>query len=150
VARGKEADKERAFVGKRAITLPVYVLAGEPPEGFRTRGIPATFVVDRAGTVALRHIGAADPAAVLEANGRLRAQRVLVLERDGATIRMAPPFSGVRTQHRVEAGGVGYWANCAWEALGVVAALRAGDFRRDRPGRRVLGSAIGFFGSGGA
>jgi len=59
------------------------------------------------------------PAAYL----RLRAQRVLVLEPDGASIRMAPPFSGVPTQHVVEAGGVSYFANCAWDALGIPAAL---------------------------
>jgi hypothetical protein len=54
---------------------------------------------------------------------RLRAQRVLVLEPDGESIRMAPPFSGVPTQHRVSAGGVSYYANCAWDALGIPAAL---------------------------
>ena len=59
------------------------------------------------------------PAAYL----RLRAQRVLVLEADGTSIRMAPPFSGVPTQHVVEAGGVTYFANCAWDALGIPAAL---------------------------
>jgi len=45
--------------------------------------------------------------------GRLRSQRVLVLEADGESIRMAPPFSGVPTQHRVTSGGVSYYANCA-------------------------------------
>lgn len=60
---------------------------------------------------------------VLDAYRGLRAQRVLVLEADGATIRMAPPFSGVPTQHVVQAGGVEYFANCAWDALGVAAAL---------------------------
>jgi len=54
---------------------------------------------------------------------RLRAQRVLVLEADGESIRMAPPFSGVPTQHRVSSGGVSYYANCAWDALGIAAAL---------------------------
>lgn len=53
----------------------------------------------------------------------LRAQRLLLLEPDGVTIRMAPPFSGVPTQHRVEAGGIEYFANCAWDALGIPAAL---------------------------
>ena len=53
----------------------------------------------------------------------LRAQRVLVLEADGESIRMAPPFSGVPTQHRVTAGGVSYYANCAWDALGIPVAL---------------------------
>ena len=55
--------------------------------------------------------------------GRLRANRVLFLEPDGETIRMAPPFSGVPTQHRVLAGNREYVANCAWDALGIVAAL---------------------------
>lgn len=60
---------------------------------------------------------------VLDAYQRLRAQRVLVLESDGSSIRMAPPFSGVPTQHVVEADGTQYFANCAWDALGVPAAL---------------------------
>ena len=55
---------------------------------------------------------------------RLRAQRVLVLEPDGESIRMAPPFSGVPTQHRVTSAGVSYFANCAWDSLGIAAALR--------------------------
>ena len=64
-----------------------------------------------------------DAGSVLDAYSRLRAHRVLVLEADGASIRMAPPFSGIPTQHVVEAGGIQYFANCAWDALGVPAAL---------------------------
>lgn len=60
---------------------------------------------------------------VLESYQTLRAQRLLVLEEDGSSIRMAPPFSGVPTQHVVEAGGIRYFANCAWDALGIPAAL---------------------------
>jgi hypothetical protein len=64
------------------------------------------------------------PAArVREAYARLAGRRVLVLEGDGETIRMAPPFSGVPTQHRVRLGGRDYFANCAWDALGIPAAL---------------------------
>jgi len=66
----------------------------------------------------------ASPREVLEAYVRLRAQRVLVLEADGASIRMAPPFSGVETQHVVESGGISYFANCAWDSLGIPAALQ--------------------------
>jgi hypothetical protein len=47
----------------------------------------------------------------------------LVLQEDGESIRMAPPFSGVPTQHRVDVAGVSYHANCAWDALGIPAAL---------------------------
>ena len=46
-----------------------------------------------------------------------------MLEEDGSSIRMAPPFSGVPTQHVVLAGGRRYFANCAWDALGIPAAL---------------------------
>ena len=60
---------------------------------------------------------------VREIFGRLRTQRVLVLEADGESIRMAPPFSGVPTQHKVTSGGVLYYGNCAWDALGIPAAL---------------------------
>ena len=71
--------------------------------------------------IAARLGGAASQ--VREILGRLRAQRVLVLEPDGESIRMAPPFSGVPIQHRVVAGGITYFANCAWDALGIPAAL---------------------------
>ena len=65
----------------------------------------------------------ATPAAVQEAYVRLRGNRLLLLEADGVTIRMAPPFSGVPTQHRVIVDGIEYYANCAWDALGIPAAL---------------------------
>ena len=64
-----------------------------------------------------------DAERVIDSYQRLRAQRVLVLESDGSSIRMAPPFSGIATQHVVESDGVRYFANCAWDALGVPAAL---------------------------
>lgn len=62
---------------------------------------------------------------VLEAYNHLREQRVLVLEEDGVSICSAPPFSGVPTQHRVVVSGKEYFANCAWDALGIPAALQA-------------------------
>jgi hypothetical protein len=60
---------------------------------------------------------------VIAAYSRLRSQRVLVLEADGESIRMAPPFSGVATQHVVVAGDRSYFANCAWDSFGLPAAL---------------------------
>lgn len=69
---------------------------------------------------------------VLEAFATLRARRLLVLEPEGAAIRMAPPFSGVPTPHAVESGGVRYFANCAWDALGIPAALRCAAIVRSR------------------
>jgi hypothetical protein len=38
---------------------------------------------------------------------------------------MANPFSAVPTAFRVQANGRAYWANCAWDALGIPAALDA-------------------------
>ena len=61
---------------------------------------------------------------VIEAYGRLGALHALVLEEDGTSIRMASPFSGVPTQHEVASAGVRYFANCAWDALGIPAALK--------------------------
>lgn len=53
----------------------------------------------------------------------LREQRLLVLEPGQPHhIRMAPPFSGVPTIHRVQVSGRSYYANCAWDAFGVAAA----------------------------
>lgn len=49
----------RHFLDKQHIDLPMYILSGEPPECFKGRGIPATFVLDRTGMIALRHFGAA-------------------------------------------------------------------------------------------
>jgi hypothetical protein len=43
---------------------------------------------------------------------RLYAKRLLVPAHDFASIRMAPPFSGVRTQHRATVNGTEYFANC--------------------------------------
>jgi hypothetical protein len=61
---------------------------------------------------------------VREAYVRLRAQRVLVLEPDGESIRMAPPFSGIPTQHVVIVDETKYFANCAWDSFGIPAALQ--------------------------
>ena len=54
---------------------------------------------------------------------RLHEAHALVLEPDAETIRMLNPFSVVETPHRVEAAGRSWWANCAWDALGVPATL---------------------------
>lgn len=49
----------------------------------------------------------------------------IVLEDNGRSesIRMALPFSAIPTDHRVEAADRSWWANCAWDALAIPAAL---------------------------
>ena len=55
----------------------------------------------------------------------LYAKRLLVLEPDNDNkIRMAPPFSGIRTPFQVEVLDKSYYANCVWDAYGVAAALQ--------------------------
>ncbi len=54
---------------------------------------------------------------------RLHDAHLLVLSGDG-TLLMIHPFSNVPTGFRVTSGGTGYDANCAWDALGILAALR--------------------------
>jgi hypothetical protein len=44
---------------------------------------------------------------------------------DGDAIRMANPLSAVPTPYLVEAAGRGWYANCAWDAFGICAALHA-------------------------
>jgi hypothetical protein len=56
---------------------------------------------------------------------RLHRRHAIFLDPGSDAIRMAHPFSGVPTPFRVHANGRTYWANCAWDALGIPAALRA-------------------------
>ncbi len=53
---------------------------------------------------------------------RLHDAHALVLNDDGA-IRMANPFAAQPTAFRVEAAGRSWYANCAWDAFGIGAAL---------------------------
>ena len=62
---------------------------------------------------------------VLDAYHRLHDAHALVLQPDATEIRMLNPFSAVETPYRVEAGGRSWFANCAWDALGIPAVLRA-------------------------
>ena len=49
----------------------------------------------------------------------------LFLDPGTTNIRIANPFSVVPTPFAVEVNGQRYWANCAWDSFGVVAALQA-------------------------
>ena len=52
----------------------------------------------------------------------LAAAHVVVLD-DGGRIDMAHPFAAHEWGARVNAGGRTWWGNCAWDGLGIVAAL---------------------------
>jgi hypothetical protein len=53
---------------------------------------------------------------------RLHAAHALVLDNDG-DIRMVNPFAARPTDFRVEAAARSWYANCAWDAFGIGAAL---------------------------
>jgi thiol-disulfide isomerase/thioredoxin len=55
----EDTSKIKPFVEKKGWKLPIF-RAPALPDGFQTSGIPATFIIDRSGTVVVRHVGAAD------------------------------------------------------------------------------------------
>ena len=58
----------------------------------------------------------------------LHDAHALVLQPNTTEIRMLNPFAAVETTFRVDAGGRSWFANCAWDALGIPGALH-GDGR---------------------
>ncbi len=56
---------------------------------------------------------------------RLADAHVLVLRPGTLEVWMANPFSAVETPYRVETPNGPYFANCAWDALGVLALLES-------------------------
>jgi Alkylmercury lyase len=54
----------------------------------------------------------------------LHRGHALVLNPETTELRMANPFSAVPTAYRVRAGGGWWYGNCAWDAIGICAALK--------------------------
>jgi hypothetical protein len=71
----------------------------------------------------------------------LAAQHVVALDA-GGRIRMAHPFAAHSGGARVDAGGRTWWGNCAWDGLGIVAALGLADASVTSNGIRASGDAI--------
>ena len=55
----------------------------------------------------------------------LNNRHAFFLEPDTLSIRMAWPFSAVPTDFKVHANGQTYYANCAWDMLGIPVVLRS-------------------------
>ena len=102
--------------------------AGEDDLDWTVRSFVYRFIVEQGRPPAVEEtaadlgIGAGE---ARSAYSRLHRRHALFLEPGGDAIRMAHPFSGVPTPFRVHANGHAYWANCAWDALGIAAALHA-------------------------
>jgi hypothetical protein len=60
---------------------------------------------------------------------RLEADHRIVLLPDTQRVMMAHPFSGVDTGYRAQINGRSWFANCAWDALAIVALLGDGTGR---------------------
>jgi hypothetical protein len=85
-------------------------------------------------TVALRHrifaafAATGEPPELDDDLSGLAAAHVVVLD-DAGRILMAHPFAAHHDGARVESGGRVWWGNCAWDGLGIVAALRLASAR---------------------
>lgn len=55
---------------------------------------------------------------------KLHERHMIFLEANTDAIRMANPFSAIPTRFKVRAGNKQWWANCAWDSLGIAAALK--------------------------
>lgn len=63
--------------------------------------------------------------AAAEVYAELDRRHAFFLEPGTYDIRIANPFSAVPTDFVVRAQGREYWANCAWDSLGIAAALHS-------------------------
>ena len=55
---------------------------------------------------------------------RLDEAHAIVLDQRTKEVWMALPFSAVPTPHRVTSGNRGWYANCAWDAVGIPALIK--------------------------
>jgi hypothetical protein len=70
----------------------------------------------------------------------LADRHVVALDESGAIL-MAHPFASHRAGARVRAGGRTWWGNCAWDGLGIIAALDLRDAEVEANGVRAAGDA---------
>ena len=81
---------------------------------------------DVAAIAAAVGAGGKDVASALQ---RLAAMHAIVLAPATLNIWMAHPFSAVPTSYPVRARSRTYWANCAWDAAGVLSIVGDGELR---------------------
>jgi hypothetical protein len=81
------------------------------------------FFVEHARAPVAAELG--DPGDVLAGWRRLAAEHALVLNHATDELLMLNPFSVAPTAYRVRAADRWWYGNCAWDALGICAALHA-------------------------
>jgi len=79
------------------------------------------FLVEHGRAPVAAELGAEDE--VVSGWRRLGDEHALVLNPATDELRMLNPFSVVPTAYRVQAAGRWWYANCAWDAFGICAAL---------------------------
>ena len=65
-----------------------------------------------------RHFGTTRDAAREQLAG-IKIGKTILVHPESGEIWMAGPFSAVKTDYQVVAGGRSWWANCAWDMLGI-------------------------------
>lgn len=84
------------------------------------------FFADQCQAPAYQHIAdvlKADRENVRAAFHKLHGRHMIFLDHHTDSIRMANPFSAIPTRFKVTSGNKQWWANCAWDSLGIAAAL---------------------------
>jgi hypothetical protein len=69
---------------------------------------------------------------------RLAAAHVIALVDQTTRVWMAHPFSGVETAYQAVIGDRSWYANCAWDALAILALLGDGEARASDPGEELV------------
>ena len=83
-------------------------------------------------TAALAAELACDQSDINQALRELESEHLVALAPAPTNIWMAHPFSAVPTDYPVDTNGRRYWANCAWDAAGVLSLVGADGESRTR------------------
>jgi Alkylmercury lyase len=98
------------------------------PRALDVRNLTYAMFVERGRAPTAHEVAGAarlDDREVEQVWGELHRDHALVLNPVTGAILMAAPFSAVPTAFRVHAAGRGWYGNCAWDAVGICAALHA-------------------------
>jgi hypothetical protein len=90
------------------------------------RNLTYRLLVDRGQPPKSRDVAAAagaDATEIRAAWARLHDEHAIVLDTQSGELHMANPFSAVATPFRVHSAQRSWYANCAWDAFGICAAL---------------------------
>jgi ribonuclease HI len=142
VARANNAHADRLANAAMDDALDVPTAPGKVAQGFSPAKHPFTDSERAVRLFIYRHFvetaNAPDLAAIARATAladhdvaaalrKLADQHAIVLAPASVSIWMAHPFSAVPTPYPVVAGGRTYWANCAWDAAGILSLIGDGE-----------------------